>query len=886
MTRELPDLRKTLIGLFAVIESPILVFSAHHELLYSLWPSHSSLAADIVDESCGSAVRLKSLSAQSDPPSKTNQAEEQTASLTQASTHTLIYPQVQEQSQEPINAQSQARVHTQAHVTHYPHAIASEVKTSSLSVQRQATLDHARQILSKWQRSIGEPLLITENQEIGGILLANGLYVMLGPITPLRLKLEDQIILVANKTARAACNLWLNLNKERSRVLEHSREITTAPAPTEAVLNLSPISPTNDAQALNNLAAYTQVWTNPMDTLAGASLKEPLGDAKNNADSMSNDALESYSISALVSYSTLSNQEHQTAPAPYTTFSARALTQPYAIPEQLFDDSEQEGFHTTNDSAPCSLTTERLNHELCANVDFCSSNSNLCNTPSASLNLANTQPALLTKGPHTAPTAYTANTAHAAYDFHAVHTGDEGTSNPTITTPISPTTSTISIISTISDDTHIKSATSSSPLFVELSKITGLSELKGLSKLTQQAELARQTELAKQAELAQQAGLAKPTALSTHTELTEQAAAGQNSTLHHTQTVQASSLALTQTTNIPSNLALILEQNAWSTMGSTTHSMTHSTTHNMSEPNAVSGAPYFSGKVSGETNKSSAPKLDIRPVDLSKIDAAIGTRFDPYNGDGIKEAFEVELSDKDLQKVWTVRPHNLYRNEVLIQEAIREGDVEKLQWAYQLPNKGKIGILGLTPLRSWQNHAHLHNVLGSRAAIDAGVTPEEAYTLSDKLFLVVETINDPFMAKHMRYVVARAFAEMVHHHRELVGDLGGDSVFEPPLIRKARSIIQKNLTDKITLGGLASKLGCSEQHLCRLFKATHKMSIMQFVTKQRINLAKDLLRESDTSISDIAALLQFSSSAHFCRVFKQQEQLSPAKWRMQHALTL
>lgn len=275
-------------------------------------------------------------------------------------------------------------------------------------------------------------------------------------------------------------------------------------------------------------------------------------------------------------------------------------------------------------------------------------------------------------------------------------------------------------------------------------------------------------------------------------------------------------------------------------------------------------------------------KLVFGTVDLSLINAATNSECNPFNGDGIKEAFDIEIDATSLNNIWSVRIHNLYRNEVLTQEAIREGDVEKLKWAYQLPNKGKIGILGPTPLRSWKNHAHLHNVLASRAAIDAGVTPEEAYTLSDKLFLAVETISDPALAKHMRYVIARAFAELVHQHHVALDE----SIFEPPLVRKTRFLIQKSLTAKITLSGLAGKLGCSEQHLCRIFKSTHKQSIMQYVVQQRINLAKDLLRESDNAIGDIAALLQFTSCSHFCRVFKQHTQLSPAKWRLQHAFTL
>lgn len=149
--------------------------------------------------------------------------------------------------------------------------------------------------------------------------------------------------------------------------------------------------------------------------------------------------------------------------------------------------------------------------------------------------------------------------------------------------------------------------------------------------------------------------------------------------------------------------------------------------------------------------------------DLSAIYAAEGTVFNPFDGSSKGEVFldNEGLNLLELGKIHAVHNHNQLRIEVLLQEAIREGNLDKIRWAYGLSPKGKAGILGFTPLRSWQNHAHLLNVLASRAAIRAGVTPEESYRLSDRLFLMVESINDPLKAKHMRYVIARAFGAMV-----------------------------------------------------------------------------------------------------------------------------
>lgn len=271
--------------------------------------------------------------------------------------------------------------------------------------------------------------------------------------------------------------------------------------------------------------------------------------------------------------------------------------------------------------------------------------------------------------------------------------------------------------------------------------------------------------------------------------------------------------------------------------------------------------------------------------DFSQIYAAQNETYNPMDGSSANEIWVWDDKILDLlhiDHIGTVHHHNQLRNEVLVQEAVREGDVEKLRWAYNLAPKGKSGVLGLTPLRSWKNHAHIANIFASRAAIDAGISPEEAYTMSDKLFLAVESIKDPLLAKHMRFIIYRAFTEQVRWHKDRLQKRTLDRI-EPLLVQKARFLLQQQLFTHVSLQSLAEQLGCSAEHLARCFKCYHGQSVMQFLKRERLTRAKELLRESNIKICDIAALLHFASSAHFCQAFKAQEHLSPAKWRALYA---
>lgn len=295
------------------------------------------------------------------------------------------------------------------------------------------------------------------------------------------------------------------------------------------------------------------------------------------------------------------------------------------------------------------------------------------------------------------------------------------------------------------------------------------------------------------------------------------------------------------------------------------------------------------------TNNSSANikinSLDdlLKPMsfDMRAINQAINMPFNPYDGSIRNEDFnfseEQFIKSLGISTVRAVQNHNQFRNEVLTSEAVREGNRDKLKWAYNLPPKGKAGILGFTPLRSWQNHAHLQNVLASRAAIDAGITPEEAYRLSDKLYLIVEAVSDPLVAKHMRYIVALAFTEQVRAHKNKLQEQGQLGKEEPVFVQKARYYIQQHLCEKLSLEDIALQVDCSAEHLARSFKKFHLKTIMNYITDERIKMAKELLIESNTKIKDIAESLGFCTVSHFCYIFKEKEHISPQQWRKQNA---
>lgn len=104
----------------------------------------------------------------------------------------------------------------------------------------------------------------------------------------------------------------------------------------------------------------------------------------------------------------------------------------------------------------------------------------------------------------------------------------------------------------------------------------------------------------------------------------------------------------------------------------------------------------------------------------------------------------------------------------------------------------------------------------------------------------------------------------------------------PPLKNKMSELLEyinKNIDKKLSLDELCSKLHISKYYLCRTFKKTMDMTIFEYILVTRLSKAKQMLSESDNTVSDIAMNCGFCSFAYFSKVFKEQENIFPLQYR-------
>lgn len=92
------------------------------------------------------------------------------------------------------------------------------------------------------------------------------------------------------------------------------------------------------------------------------------------------------------------------------------------------------------------------------------------------------------------------------------------------------------------------------------------------------------------------------------------------------------------------------------------------------------------------------------------------------------------------------------------------------------------------------------------------------------------------------------------------------------------SYIKKNFREKITLSELCFLFGTNKTTLCSSFKKAYGDTVIGYINYLKIKEAKKLMREGNLNLSQISAMLRFSSLHYFSRLFKKQEGVSPTEY--------
>lgn len=168
-------------------------------------------------------------------------------------------------------------------------------------------------------------------------------------------------------------------------------------------------------------------------------------------------------------------------------------------------------------------------------------------------------------------------------------------------------------------------------------------------------------------------------------------------------------------------------------------------------------------------------------------------------------------------------------------------------------------------------------------AISAGLAynHKDDYELLEKGMLIYDALYS--WAKHLQKEkhTQQPFENLLLDvFNKFLKDKKGTGKKIPAWAQELKDLIQDHIDTSLSLKELSKDLSINPSYLSREFsKHFNNLSFGEYIRKQRIEKAMELMATPTHSLTEIAYLTGFSDQSHFTRIFKQHTGISPSEYR-------
>ena len=228
--------------------------------------------------------------------------------------------------------------------------------------------------------------------------------------------------------------------------------------------------------------------------------------------------------------------------------------------------------------------------------------------------------------------------------------------------------------------------------------------------------------------------------------------------------------------------------------------------------------------------------------------------------------FEQQLENTNSES------HGTYEAEQEMLRMVREGDLNYKEHMNKISMTGRVGKLSNdSSVRQLKNTVLVCVILFSRAAIEGGLLPEIAYTLTDNYFQSIEACSNMSELMDISHTMQADFIERVHKCRQ--------NKSYSSEIRTCVEYIDFHLEEDINISVIARETGYSDYYLSKKFKKETGFSIKDYIRSKRMERAKFLLDKTKESVQEIGERLQFCSQSYFTETFRKEIGMTPTEYR-------
>jgi AraC-like DNA-binding protein/ligand-binding sensor protein len=130
----------------------------------------------------------------------------------------------------------------------------------------------------------------------------------------------------------------------------------------------------------------------------------------------------------------------------------------------------------------------------------------------------------------------------------------------------------------------------------------------------------------------------------------------------------------------------------------------------------------------------------------------------------------------------------------------------------------------------------------------------------------------------------QAIIQLLNVFAQYVADLASRHVIalseaEPTAVASAKQFVQSHAEEAITLSQVVQHVNVSRFYFCKLFKKATGMTLTEYVSRVRVEKAKELLVDPSLRVSEVVYAAGFGSIPRFNSVFKRYVGMPPTEYR-------
>ena len=239
--------------------------------------------------------------------------------------------------------------------------------------------------------------------------------------------------------------------------------------------------------------------------------------------------------------------------------------------------------------------------------------------------------------------------------------------------------------------------------------------------------------------------------------------------------------------------------------------------------------------------------------------------------DKILREIDAKKHEYSLNNSENKKENHAFYNTQKIKQIVMNGDTEALEREISLVDFENMGIFTASNYKRFEymavNSANIH----AQAAVEGGLPSSVAFDLCDVYTRRIEACHTLADLHQIMLAISRDFTNRVKEYKEQRRDSS--------YVERCKDYVIKNLNQPISLQSVATHLHLSKYYLSRIFYEKEKIHLHDYINRERINAASNMLKYSDFSLVNIASYFCFGSQSHFGTVFKKYQGITPRQYR-------